>query len=134
MKIENTINISAPISPYDTNDTYPTHEAKYGKGGLRAVDNVAERDNIPLELREDGMIVYVRDLNIAYILHGGLANTNWVDFSTICSGIIFSTTPPPVPTPETVWYNTANGVLSFRDATNSNWVQLGASGIDGGTF
>ena len=52
-------NIADPIVPYTTADNIPTHYAKYGKGGFRTVENIVERDNIPLERREDGMLVYV---------------------------------------------------------------------------
>ena len=42
-------------------DVYPTHEAKLGKGGYRTVANIAERDNIPFERCEEGMLVTVLD-------------------------------------------------------------------------
>lgn len=57
-KIKGT-NIAAPIVPYATNDSYPTHYAKYGKGGYMSVGNIQERDNIPEERLEEGMLVFV---------------------------------------------------------------------------
>ena len=53
-------NLAAPIVPFTTSDTYPTHEALYGLGGWREVADYTERDAIP-ELRQSvGMVVYVR--------------------------------------------------------------------------
>lgn len=52
-------NVASPIVPFSSEDTYPTHEAKYGKGGFRTVETIAERDAIPEARREEGMLVYV---------------------------------------------------------------------------
>ena len=35
-------NVASPIVPFTTGDTYATHEAKYGKGGFRTVQTIAE--------------------------------------------------------------------------------------------
>ena len=51
--IHNTIRTNSEL------DVYPTHEAKLGKGGYRTVVNIAERDNIPFERCEEGMLVTV---------------------------------------------------------------------------
>lgn len=51
--------VHAPIVPATTDDTYATHHAEYGKGGWRSVANNTERDNIPPERRELGMVVVV---------------------------------------------------------------------------
>ena len=44
-------------------DVYATHEAKLGKGGYRTVSNIAERDAIPFERCEEGMLVTVLNDN-----------------------------------------------------------------------
>ena len=54
-------NVAAPIVPYTSDDIYATHEAKYGKGGYRTVQNIEERDSIPGARLEEGMLVYVID-------------------------------------------------------------------------
>lgn len=51
--------VISPIRPSDSNDTYPSHEAIYGKGGFRSVDSIAARDAIPSARREAGMLVAV---------------------------------------------------------------------------
>lgn len=51
--IHNTIRTNSEL------DVYPTHEAKFGKGGYRTVANISERDNIPFERCEEGMLVTV---------------------------------------------------------------------------
>ena len=52
-------NLSAPVVPFTDHDEFPTHYALYGKGGYRTVQNIEERDLIPSERREEGMLVWV---------------------------------------------------------------------------
>lgn len=52
-------NVAAMIAPFTTEDTFPTHDAKYGKGGYRSVDTIAERDAIPAARLTDGCVCYV---------------------------------------------------------------------------
>lgn len=54
-KIENSINILGTIAPLNTEDTYPTHWAKYGKGGYVSVPN---KEDIPVSRLENGMRIY----------------------------------------------------------------------------
>lgn len=53
--------VIAPIRPYDSADTYPTHEDIYGKGGWMSVSTIAERDAITAERKKVGMVVLVAD-------------------------------------------------------------------------
>lgn len=78
-KIKGT-NVAAPVVPFDTADTYPTHDEKYGKGGWRSVVNATARDAIPPTLRTAGMVVYVQDDEVAYQLTSDL--TSWNPFTT----------------------------------------------------
>jgi hypothetical protein len=57
--IPGTVPVTGPIAPTGTADAYPSHLALYGKGGLRTVASNTERDAIPTERREEGMLVYV---------------------------------------------------------------------------
>lgn len=52
-------NVAAPVVPFTTEDSYPTHDAAYGKGGWREAASTAERDAIPLGRQRVGMIVNV---------------------------------------------------------------------------
>jgi hypothetical protein len=52
-------NVAAAIAPFDTLDTYPTHDAQYGKGGYRSVATIVERDAIPTARRSEGLRVRV---------------------------------------------------------------------------
>lgn len=134
MDILNTLRVSATITPYNTDDTYPTHEAKYGKGGIRAVATVADRDAIPDTLREVGMFVYCGDVEKLFLLDKVIDNSGWIDFSDKCSGIVISTTEPATYTQRTVWYEPLRNLMYFRDLGNLNWVSVGVAGIDGGVF
>ena len=53
------INVSAPIVPNTDQDTYPTHEAIYGKGGWKSVRTIEDLKAIPKGRLEDGCIVRV---------------------------------------------------------------------------
>lgn len=60
--IEKGYNIYGPIIPYAEEDNYPTHLAKYGKGGFVSLDIETKDDikkHIPEERLEEGMLVYV---------------------------------------------------------------------------
>lgn len=65
--IPGTIRLTGAIAPNDSQDRYPTHFAKYGKGGYYSVANLAERDAIPPERLEDGLQVYVLDEDKTYL-------------------------------------------------------------------
>ncbi|MEO0075013.1 MAG: hypothetical protein ABIK31_02760 [candidate division WOR-3 bacterium] len=71
-------NIVEQIVPLTPSDNYPTHLAIYGKGGWRTVNSIAERDAIPSERREEGMVVHVIG-NGNYKLVGGITNAHWVN-------------------------------------------------------
>ena len=64
-------NIAAPIVPYATSDSYPTHYAKYGKGGYVSLNTIEERNEIPEERLEEGMLVYVLEDGQSYQYLGG---------------------------------------------------------------
>jgi len=82
------VNIPSTIVPFTTDDTYGTHDAKYGIGGFRSVRTLAERNSIPQARRATGMLVYVIAEDITYKLNdsneweqyiakGGANNVKW---------------------------------------------------------
>lgn len=68
------VNIPSRIVPYSPNDTYPTHEAIYGKGGWKCVDSISGIATIPVERLEVGCIVRVNNPTIEYSYTGGRAS------------------------------------------------------------
>lgn len=87
--------------PANQDDTYPTHDAAYGKGGCVQVATIALRDAIPTERRTKGMLVAVTDDGAnskVYVLASGLTNSDWepldtfqdinLDASDITSGVL----------------------------------------------
>lgn len=70
-------NIAAGIAPFTTDDTYATHDSKYGKGGWREVDTITERDSISQDRRSIGMAVHVLENQTVYTLKGGTTNDKW---------------------------------------------------------
>jgi hypothetical protein len=81
MPIPGTITILQPLDPNTESDPTPITNPRYGLGGLRSVGTTANRDDIPQERREEGMMVYVQDTDIYYALVGGTGNGNWIEFT-----------------------------------------------------
>lgn len=76
-------NVAASIVPFTTEDTFPTHESIYGKGGWREVDLESDKDAISEARRSVGMAVYVRESKKVYIL---TAEGTWEEFKAGSSG------------------------------------------------
>jgi hypothetical protein len=73
-------NLAAPVVPFDSADTYPTHDSIYGIGGWREVADTAARDAIPAQRRRQGMIVWCVSPGAAYQLAADL--TTWNPFTS----------------------------------------------------
>lgn len=140
MDLMNTIKISAPISPYDSDDQYPSHLAIYGKGGHRTVATLEERDSISMERREQGMIVYVEENETVYALKGGIENKNWIEFNLVIGSgkdlakLFVSKIEPEDPTAEFMWLNLNDGCVYYRDDANQYWIPIVSHNVDGGDF
>ena len=76
----NGTNLAAPVVPFTTDDTYPTHYAMYGKGGHRSVQTITNRNAIPTSLKEEGMTVFVIDEGIKYTWKKNPNNGNVVEW------------------------------------------------------
>jgi hypothetical protein len=63
--------IIAPIVPPDSLDTYPTHQANYGLGGIHHCLTIAERDAISIDRRQEGMLATVKSDSNTYQLVDG---------------------------------------------------------------
>lgn len=74
-------NVIAPVVPFDTTDTHPSHEARYGRGGYRSVADIGERDAIPALRREAGMLVWVVNTRQAWRMNDNL--TTWTEVTAI---------------------------------------------------
>ena len=137
-EIKNSLKVSAPITPYTTEDNYPTHLAEYGKGGLRTVSTLEDRNAIPEERREVGMQVYVEAEDMIYALRGGIQNNKWVELESFIGGSgsaqVKIDGEPENPTASTIWLNRDTNEIFYRDNENSEWVQYIPPLIDGGEF
>ncbi len=78
--------ITGYISPTDTSDTFATHDSILGRGGLRELSNLEERDAITDDRRKIGMVVYVLDEQKYYMLDGDLTNLSWKDCGSQLGG------------------------------------------------
>ncbi len=70
------LNVSAGLAPTG-GGSWETHDAQYGKGGWRAVADIAARDAIATLRRSAGMAVYVIATGATYLLGAGLGNGDW---------------------------------------------------------
>lgn len=77
MPIPETFTVIAPVAPSSNTDTYPVTLPIYGKGGLRTVADIDERNAIFNERRERGMLVYVESDGKYYTLANGITNNDW---------------------------------------------------------
>lgn len=73
-------NLASGVVPFTDADTYPTHDAQYGKGGWREVADSTARDAIPAQRRTAGMIVVTQDDAAAWQLGSDL--TTWTAFTS----------------------------------------------------
>ena len=70
-------NVTAPILPGHTGDSFPSHIDIYGKGGYRSVSGIAQLYNIPENRRSLGMLVYTQDSGRFWALSTG--SQNWIE-------------------------------------------------------
>lgn len=75
--ISGSVPVTGFVAPTDSNDTYPSHDETYGKGGYRTVADITERNSIPAGRRKNGMKVYVLSNGVEYVLGSGLLDADW---------------------------------------------------------
>jgi hypothetical protein len=71
-------NVAAPVVPFTTSDTYPTHDPVYGIGGWREVADLAARNAIPPTRLRVGCVVVTLDTNTPW----QLTASGWIDYRT----------------------------------------------------
>jgi hypothetical protein len=81
MPITGTVPITGIIAPTSELATYAVTDPQYGLGGLRSVGTTAQRNAIAQERREEGMMVYVQNVDSYYALVGGTSDSDWVLFT-----------------------------------------------------
>lgn len=138
-RLEGTLRVSAPISPYSADDVYPTHLAEFGRGGIRTTDTLDSRDAVPNERREEGMVVFVQSEKKFFCLRGGTTNLHWVDLNVALQGddthrLTISQAEPPNPKPGDVWMDLSSGVVFIRDPDDRLWLPATSRSVDGGEF
>ena len=116
------------ISPTDSADTFPVTNPTFGLGGLRNVGSTADRDAIPADRREQGMLVFVENDLKYYSLSGGTGNSDWEIFSSGAGGGV--TGPIGDTGPQGVTGNT--GSQGIQGVTGNTGAQ-GDQGIQGVT-
>jgi len=89
-------NVAAPIRPFDSADTYPTHVASEGQGGYYPVADITARNAIPAARRTIGQRVFVISTSQEFRLVGGILDANWVDVTAMSATPVLSVDIPIV--------------------------------------
>lgn len=79
-------NVAAMVVPFDDQDIFATHNDKYGRGGYRVANTIAERDAITVHRRKEGMLVKVLEDGKIYELGTGETNADWFEFAVSGGG------------------------------------------------
>ena len=138
--IEGGINLGAPILPATEEDVFPTHDARYGKGGYRAVDSTSALTSIPAARRDYGMLVHVRqnNLNFVWSAADNDAGGEWKIASntvSLNSEADMLSLPAGIGTIVIRTDTNSTYVLKSNDPSNiNNWVELSNNNLDGGSF
>lgn len=74
-------NVAAPVVPFTTDDTYPSHLAIYGRGGFTHVRYSTQIRQIPAGRQEHGMLAYAHDSKAVYQLYSAPGGT-WYRYAT----------------------------------------------------
>ena len=69
--------VGGPVVPSDSSDIYPTHSEDWGRGGFRAVADLAGLGAISNARKKEGMLVYRIDNNITYQLRDVGNGLDW---------------------------------------------------------
>ena len=123
------------IAPTALADVYPTHDSTFGRGGLRSVETIPDRDAITLERQELGMEVYIISTDELYRLQDLGGGPEWVEVVIAKNekgGIIWESLIDYIEG-DMVWYPPAeNAFVCLHDHTSagtltadfSNWTPL----------
>lgn len=110
-------NVSSPIMPFTDQDTFPTHDSKYGKGGHKEVATYEEMVAIPAARLTIGTVCYVQNSGTEYRYIG---SGNWEE---IASDIVVSDTEPTGQNDGKIWFDTGDtGNIDTRNDEKLNSV------------
>jgi uncharacterized repeat protein (TIGR03803 family) len=85
--IDGAVQVTGFVGPTFSGDTYPTHDAQYGRDGLRNVPTITERNLIPYDRRVVMMVVGTQDDGLYWKLDNNPSgdttiNSDWSIFQT----------------------------------------------------
>lgn len=108
--------ITSTIRPNSTNDRYATALSNEIRGGHHTYDTILERDSIPYQRREWGMLVSILDTSTTYQLIDVLLdddllnNDNWVPFDSGSVSVITNES----------WLESALGIVDILPSNPSD--------------
>lgn len=137
--IANSVRVGGFIAPTDSEDTYPVTNPTYGLGGLRTVNNLTTRNEIPAERREEGMMVYVISDQTYYQLKGGTTDVYWTEFTGggtgDFSGLIIKGPDETISGIESIEFiEGTNVTIGVTGSGITGYINISVEEIVGGTF
>ncbi len=90
-----------------------------GEASFLAVQNIEERDNLPLDIRKEGLTVLTTEDNSIYYLKGGIDNAFWSIFSVGAGGATTASTLPATPSGTLVGLN-VQSILDELEVKKAN--------------
>ena len=90
-----------------------------GEASFLAVQNIEERDSLPLDIRKEGLTVLTTEDNSIYYLKGGIDNAFWEIFSVGAGGATTASTLPATPSGTLVGLN-VQSILDELETKKAN--------------
>lgn len=116
---------------------YPVAKSSDIKGGVHFFQTIVDRNNLPANFRDTGMIAYVNENNTYYVLIGGIANSNW---QTWVERVLFFPTGCGVPdtlaiadsaiNKYAIYGDSCNNKVYFYNPKTKTWSTIGATASD----
>jgi hypothetical protein len=95
--------VTGPIATSQSSDTYATHDANLGAGGVHTVATTTARNAITTFRRKEGMLAYVTADQSYWRLKPGTWDGSNNDWASVSFGTALSTTIFDFPTPVNQW-------------------------------
>lgn len=113
-------NLASPITPFSTEDNYPTHYSEYGKGGHKEVTTYKDLLAIPVDRLTIGTVCYVAEQGVEYrCIKIEAGKSTWEQLATE----FVVSDKEPVGNKDKIWFDTGdNGNLDTRNDEQLNSV------------
>jgi hypothetical protein len=113
--------------------SFPVAHSNEIKGGFKRVNTLSERDNIPMSLRDTGMLAYIVQDNETYQLRSGIDNNFWTKFANDGGNITYIYGDTVLNTYVTNYIDSIFNITNISDTTINNYISYIVDSIVGTT-